>query len=185
MRTRSDLSVSSPDRRSILLSYRLSTINARKCMSESIRTIRLCCSETNWTFSRPLSDGTQGKPQLCPPQKKRKSIIIWLITLITIKFTELNILLGPYQTSQWLTCFNVLNFVYHTSILCSRKCMNYVVNETLALHINRSWLVLTVSTNFQSIPTISEFRNTNSDPNRWTSLIHLISLLLLKLPGFL
>ena len=63
--------------------------------------------------------------------------------------------------------------------------MNYVVNETLALHINRSWLVLTVSTNFQSIPTISEFRNTNSDPNRWTSLIHLISLLLLKLPGFL
>lgn len=39
-------------------------MSIRKESSESIRQIKLCCSEMNWTFSRPLSDGTHGRPHL-------------------------------------------------------------------------------------------------------------------------
>jgi len=63
--TRSEVSVSRPVIRSILLSYKLRTFSERKGVSESILTIKLCCSDmSSTTLSRPFSEGTHGSPHL-------------------------------------------------------------------------------------------------------------------------
>ena len=65
MSTRSEVSVSRPLIRSILLSYKLRTLRERSDVSESILTMRLCCSDINsTTLSRPFSEGTHGSPHL-------------------------------------------------------------------------------------------------------------------------